>query len=111
MKLASSFSLVGAPISKRVRIQATLRNMVLIAKYLPGQILSGERFQYGRGGTGPRWNRWKATVTKSAPSSRPEHSLLRISDGRIEFPIFEEPFWVEGFRHGVDGLIAEHFPT
>ena len=49
MKLASSFSFIGAPISKRVRIQAALRNMVRTAKNLPGQVLSDERFQYGVG--------------------------------------------------------------
>ena len=48
VKLASSFSLIGAPISKRVRIHATLRKMARRAKNLPGQILSNESLQYSR---------------------------------------------------------------
>jgi hypothetical protein len=47
--MASSFSFFGAPISKRVRTEATLRKMARIAKNLPGQILSDEIFQYGKG--------------------------------------------------------------
>lgn len=42
LNLASSFSSIGASMSKTVRMQAILRKMVLRAKCLPGQILSEE---------------------------------------------------------------------
>ena len=108
--LASSFSFNGAPISKRVRIQATLRKIARVAKNLPGQILLGVTFQHSRGGTWPGGNQ-KIIVTGPVPSPCPEYALFGILDERIEFSIFKEPSRVKAFRHRVDGLIAEHFPT
>ena len=76
-----------------------------MTKNLPGHILSDKRSQHGRGRTRT------AAATGSAPSSGPEYTLFRILDGRIEFPVFEEPSRVKCMGHGVDGLIAEYFPT
>ena len=44
------------------------------------------------------------------PPPRSEYPIFRIENERIEFPILEEPVWVEGLRVGVDVRITEHCP-
>jgi hypothetical protein len=91
--------------SKAESTQATARYTVRRAKELPGHILGIAGTIIPCRGDGV----WRDNPL--LPPPRSEHPIFRIKHQWVDFPVLEEPVWVEGTRVRVDLWITKNGPN